>query len=63
MRMFANVIQDRCVACGSCAKVCPLGAISVWRGVTAVVDMGRCVGCSKFPWKIGERLYEEKSMV
>lgn len=47
MRAFASVIQERCVACGSCAKVCPLGAISVWRGVTAVVDMGRCVGCSK----------------
>lgn len=47
MRGLATVLQEHCVACGSCAKVCPIGAISVWRGVTAVVDTGRCVGCGK----------------
>ena len=36
-----------CVACGCCVKVCPLGAISVWRGITAKVDPERCVGCGK----------------
>lgn len=34
-----------CVACGSCVKVCPVSAISVWRGVIAQVDQVRCVGC------------------
>ncbi len=37
--------RDRCVACGVCAKVCPRGAVSVDRGMWAVVDDGRCVGC------------------
>ena len=36
-----------CVACGSCLKVCPKGAISIWRGVTAQVDPELCVGCGK----------------
>jgi len=40
-------VQPECVACGSCAKVCPLGAISVTDGVRAVVDAARCVGCGK----------------
>lgn len=45
-KRFARV-DDRCVACGSCVKVCPLGAISVWKGVVARVDKLRCVGCGK----------------
>ncbi len=45
-KRFAQV-GDYCVACGSCVKVCPMGAISVWKGVKAVVDTARCVGCGK----------------
>ncbi len=41
------VIGKNCVACGCCVKVCPLGAVSVWKGVTAVVDDSICVGCGK----------------
>jgi len=33
------------VACGSCEKVCPRKAISIWRGLYAVVDESRCIGC------------------
>lgn len=36
-----------CVACGSCVKVCPMGAIQVWKGVEALVDGARCVGCGR----------------
>ena len=36
-----------CVACGCCVKVCPMGAISIWRGVTAQVNRETCVGCGK----------------
>lgn len=32
-------------ACGSCADVCPRGAISVQHGCFAQVDVMRCVGC------------------
>ncbi len=36
-----------CVACGTCLKVCPVGAISIPHGITAVIDANRCVGCGK----------------
>jgi 2-oxoglutarate ferredoxin oxidoreductase subunit delta len=41
------VIGDECVACGACVKVCPLGAVRIDRGITAVVDSEGCVGCGK----------------
>lgn len=41
--MTARVDRDRCVGCGTCEEVCPVGAITV-EG-TAYVDAGRCIGC------------------
>ena len=41
------VIYDECVACGCCAKVCPLNAITVYKGMYAVVNEEKCVGCGK----------------
>ena len=46
-RRRAVVDPSACVACGCCVKVCPLGAIQVWKGVAARVDTDRCVGCGK----------------
>lgn len=43
----AQVSQDECVACGCCVKVCPLNAISIHKGIKAVVDINKCVGCGK----------------
>ena len=43
----AFVRTDDCVACGCCARVCPLSAVQVWRGIYAKVDPERCVGCGK----------------
>ena len=34
----AYVEQKDCVACGCCAKVCPMSAIQVYRGLYALVD-------------------------
>lgn len=45
-KRYASVGKD-CVACGSCVKVCPKDAISVWKGVCAKVDETTCVGCGK----------------
>lgn len=45
MKKLAFVDQKHCVACGVCMKVCPKGALSVYRGCYAVVDGGKCVGC------------------
>ncbi len=43
-KKFAEV-GEYCVACGSCVKVCPRSAISVWKGVIARTDKELCVGC------------------
>ena len=43
----AVVNGDICVACGCCARVCPLSAIQIWHGVRAEVNGERCVGCGK----------------
>lgn len=45
MKRKATVDQSVCVACGACAKVCPKGAISVWKGCFATVAEEKCVGC------------------
>lgn len=41
----AYVDENYCVACGMCAKVCPTGAISVFKGIVAKVNIDTCVGC------------------
>ena len=46
-RPKAWVDRSLCVACGCCAKVCPLSAIQVVKGVAAQVDESKCVGCGK----------------
>lgn len=43
----ATVNIGECVACGCCMKVCPKHAISIPRGVFAVIDREMCVGCGK----------------
>ena len=43
----ARVAQADCVACGCCVKVCPRGAIKVYKGLYAQVDDELCIGCGK----------------
>ena len=38
------VDADKCVGCGTCVEVCPVGAISII-GNTAKVDQERCTDC------------------
>ena len=40
-------IGKECVACGVCSRACALGAIAIYKGLSAVVDASKCVGCSK----------------
>jgi len=47
MKRYANVNQNKCVACGACVKVCPKEALQVHKGCYAVVDESICVGCGK----------------
>lgn len=46
-KKFAMVDKQRCAACGACLKVCPKGALSVYRGCYAEVNWAACVGCGK----------------
>lgn len=46
-RRKAAVDQNFCVACGCCVKVCPVGAIEIWKGIAAQVNQDKCVGCGK----------------
>jgi len=41
----AEVDRSLCVGCGCCVKVCPRGAIAVWKGKYAYVNAESCVGC------------------
>ena len=43
----ARVAQADCVACGSCVKVCPKGAVKVHKGLYAQVDEALCIGCGR----------------
>lgn len=45
LRKKAVVNQNLCVACGACTKVCPRNAISIPKGIYAVVCTDQCIGC------------------
>lgn len=47
IRKKAYVDTKYCVACGVCQKTCPIGAISIHKGIYAEVNFDKCVGCSK----------------
>lgn len=45
MKKYAEVAIKHCVACGTCQKVCPKGAINVYKGLYAKVTQSHCIGC------------------
>lgn len=47
MSKYVAYVSKECVACGSCVKVCPFNAISIYKGMYAEVDWEKCVGCGK----------------
>ena len=45
MMKKAFVDKKLCVACGCCLTACNVGAITIPRGVCAIIDINKCVGC------------------
>ena len=41
------VVSKECVACGCCENICPLNAISIFKGLYAQADIAKCIGCGK----------------
>lgn len=41
----AYVDEKLCVACGCCLTACRLNAVSIHKGVYAVIEKAKCVGC------------------
>lgn len=46
-RTTIALVGKECVACGSCLAVCPVGGISIYKGLYAKVDETACLGCGK----------------
>ncbi|NLM73958.1 MAG: 4Fe-4S binding protein [Clostridiaceae bacterium] len=44
-KRIASISGHECVACGCCVKVCPRNAITIRKGIHAVVDSSKCTGC------------------
>ena len=45
MSKMIAVVSKQCVACGTCLKKCPKGAIHIEKGIIAVVNESLCIGC------------------
>ncbi len=43
----AFIEEKDCVACGSCVKICPRSAITIFKGFVANINLDACVGCGK----------------
>ena len=45
-RTSPHVIQDKCISCGKCVEICPVGASSLL-GEVAIIEPNICVSCGQ----------------
>ena len=63
MMKKAFVNKKLCVACGCCLTACKVGAITIPRGVCAIIDINKCVGCGMCARKCPASVIEIKEAV
>lgn len=39
------VYKEKCIGCGTCVSICPVGAISFDKDGKAVIDKTKCIHC------------------
>ena len=40
-----QINAERCIGCGICQRLCPMGYLAVTNGVAGIVDRRRCIAC------------------
>ena len=44
-KMAYKIDSAKCIGCGSCAGMCPVGAISMGKDGKYVIDTTKCISC------------------
>ncbi len=40
-----KIDKEKCIGCGTCVAICPVGAISLDADGKAVIDKEKCINC------------------